>query len=295
MQSADSRDKSRAGRSSSRVRAAAVRGILGIGVVLGMTMAPAPQASAEHRPSRRAWIGVELAPGPAGGGVLAKHVVTSSPARSGGLVDGDVILAVDGVALVKPEQLVARVAIAGPGGSMKLTIRRGAAEREHVVVPVAFPGAEEVLRLDKVGTFAPTWKALERVAGSVPDNIGKLRGRVVVVDFWASWCGPCRAISKDLSKLHAAYGDKGLSIVGLTGEPKAVAEKAATELGMRYPVASDPDDRTAALYGIRSLPTMFVVDKKGVIREVFVGYGPGRGATLEKIVADLIAEPSPSG
>jgi len=271
------------------------RGLVGIGLALAMTVGPAEQASAEHRASRRAWIGIELAPGPAGGGVLAKHIVTSSPARSGGLADGDVILAADGVSLEKPEQLIARVAIAGPGGTMKLKIRRGSAEREHMIVPVEHPGADEVLRLDKVGTFAPTWKTLDNVAGSVPDNIGKLRGRVVVVDFWASWCGPCRAISKDLSKLHAAYGDKGLSIVGLTGEAKSVAEKAATELGMRYPVASDPDDKTAALYGIRSLPTMFVVDKKGIIREVFVGYGPGQSATLEKIVAGLLAEPSPSG
>ncbi|HVK71223.1 MAG TPA: redoxin domain-containing protein [Polyangium sp.] len=272
-----------------------LRGLLGIGVVTAMTMAPVEQVSAEHQAARRAWIGIELAPGPTGKGVVAKHVVTSSPARSGVLVDGDVILSADGVALDKPEQLIARVAIVGPGTTLKLQIRRGAAEREHVVVPIAHPGADEVLRLDKVGTFAPTWKPLDKVAGSVPDNIGKLRGRVVVVDFWASWCMPCRVISKDLSRLHAAYGDKGLSIVGLTGEPSVVAEKAATELKMSYPVASDPDDKTAALYGIRSLPTMFVVDKKGIIREVFVGYGPGQSATLEKIVASLLAEPSPSG
>ncbi|MDI1482360.1 redoxin domain-containing protein [Polyangium sp. y55x31] len=258
-------------------------------------MAPAEQASAEHRAARRAWIGIELAPGPAGKGVLAKHVVTSSPARSGGIADGDVILAADGVALDKPEQLIARVAIAGPGATMKLQIRRGTAEHEHVVVPIEHPGAEEVLRLDKVGTFAPTWKPLEKVAGSVPDNIGKLRGRVVVLDFWASWCKPCQAVSKELTRLHQAYGDKGLSIVGLTGESKSIAEKAATELAMSYSVASDPGDGTAVLYGIRSLPTMFVVDKKGIIREVFVGYGPGQGATLEKVVARLLAEPSPSG
>ncbi len=272
-----------------------LRGVLGIGVALAVTVVPVEQASAEHRASRRAWLGVELDAGPKGGGILAKHVVTSSPARSAGLLDGDVILAADGVSLEKPEQLIARVAIAGPGGTMKLRVRRGAGERESVVTLVEFPGADEILRLDKVGTFAPTWKPLGNVAGAVPDNIGKLRGRVVVLDFWASWCGPCRAISKDLSRLHATYGDKGLAIVGLTGESAKVAEKAATELGMLYPVASDPGEATAVLYGIRAIPTMFVIDKKGIIREVFVGYGPGRGATLEKLVAGLLAEPSPPG
>lgn len=264
---------------------------LALGVVfVGASVSP---ASAETRAHRRAWLGVEMDRGP-DGSVVAKHVVTSSPARAAGLMDGDVLLAADGVALDKPERLVAAVAIAGPGGTIKLRIRRGGVERELSATPIENPGSEQILRLDKVGTYAPTWKPFDAVAGAVPANVGAMRGRVVLLDFWASWCGPCRVISKDLSRLHKAYGDKGLSIVGLTSDAVKEAKEAATELGMLYPVASDKGDGTALLYGVRALPTMFVIDKKGVIREVFVGYAPGQTEALEKLVATLLAEPSPS-
>ncbi|UQA59257.1 TlpA disulfide reductase family protein [Polyangium aurulentum] len=268
----------------------ALRKVAGITVAALAFGALAGEASAE-RPGRRAWLGIELAPGPAGG-VVAKHVVTNSPARTAGVSDGDQIVAADGVPLEKTEQLVARVAIAGPGGTVKLRVRRGGVEREISAMPIEHPGSEQVLRLDKVGTFAPTWKAVS-VKGSVPANIGMLRGRVVLLDFWASWCGPCRAVAKDLSKLHTTYGAKGLSVVGLTSDSVEVANKAAADLAMLYPVASDADNDTAALYGVRALPTMFVIDKKGVIREIFIGYGPGHAEAVEKLITTLLAEPGP--
>jgi len=269
----------------------ALRVALGIGGAVLVT-APGQQAIAEQKAPRRAWLGVELGTSPAG--VIAKHVVTSSPARSAGLMDGDVILEADGVSIDKPTKLIARVASAGPGVAMKLKIKRGTAEREVEATPIENPGEEQILKLDKVGTFAPTWKPIAVVSGAIPANVGQLRGRVVLLDFWASWCRPCRVISKDLSKIHAAYADKGLSIVGLTPDAVDEASEAAKELGMLYPVASDPGDATAALYGVRALPTMFVIDKKGVIRDVIVGYTPGHAEALEKLVTRLLAEPAPS-
>jgi peroxiredoxin len=266
--------------------------VAGITVAAFVIGALTGDASAE-RPGRRAWLGIELAPAPSGG-VVAKHVVTTSPARAAGVSDGDQIVAADGVPLDKPEQLVARVAIAGPGGTVKLRVRRGGVEREVSAMPIEHPGSEQVLRLDKVGTFAPTWKTVSVAKGSVPANIGLLRGRVIVLDFWASWCGPCRAVSKDLSKLQTTYAAKGLSVVGLTSDSVEAAAKAAADLAMLYPVASDAGDETAALYGVRALPTMYIIDKKGIIREIFVGYGPGHAEAVEKLVTTLLAEPGPT-
>jgi len=269
----------------------ALAALLGLGGMVAADSATHPAGAQEV--SRRAWLGVELEKGP-GGGVLAKHVVTNSPAGKAGLADGDLLVTADGTALDEPKQLVARVALVGPNNPMKIGFRRGGADKDVTVTLAPFPGADQILRLDKVGTFAPNWKSLSTVAGSVPANIGNMRGKVILLDFWATWCGPCRAMSPQLSKWQTALGAQGLSVMGVTSDPVQVATKTAQALDMRYAVASDGDEATATVYGVRALPTLFVIDKKGVIREVFVGYDPGRHKDVEALLKTLLAEPSPT-
>jgi thiol-disulfide isomerase/thioredoxin len=272
------------------MRFAPVLAIIGLVGLSGAAGGPVLEREASAQPTR-AWLGVEL--GKADGGVLAKHVVRNSPAAKAGLVDGDLVLSADGVTVDEPKQLVARVAIVGPNNPISLKVRHGGAERTVSATLAAFPGPDGVLRLDKLNTFAPPWKVTP-AAGSVPANLQALRGHVVVLDFWATWCGPCRMMAPTLSQWQTQFGAQGLAVVGVTGDPVAAAGQAAAGWGMRYPVASDNADQTANAYGVSSLPTLFIVDKKGVIREVAVGYDPSRHRDLEKTIAQLLAEPAPS-
>jgi peroxiredoxin len=252
----------------------------------------AREAAAQPADARRAWLGVELERGPAGG-VVAKHVVRTSPAAKAGIADGDQIVSAEGAALDEPKQLVAKVATLGPGAPIKLAVRKGGVDKQLVATLAPFPGADQVLRLDKLGTFAPAWKPLAAVSGTMPAGMTQLRGKVVLLDFWATWCGPCRVMSPQLSKWQTAYGAQGLSILGLTSDPVPTAARTAQALDMRYAVASDTNDETAGAYGVKALPTMFLIDKKGVIREVYIGYDPSRHKEVEKLVETLLAEPAP--
>jgi len=260
----------------------------------GVSLAGSASDAAAQPSSQRAWLGVELDAGPAGG-VVAKHVVTNSPAGKAGMADGDLIVAADGIPLDEPRQLVARVALIGPGNAIQLKILRGGTERQVSATLAPFPGAEQILRLDKIGTFAPNWKQpLSAVSGSVPASMSAMRGKVVLLDFWATWCGPCRMMSPQLSKWQTTYGAQGLNIVGVTTDEVDVASRTAQALAMRYVVAADPNGATMLAYGVRAIPAMFVIDKKGVIREVLVGYDPARHAEIEKLLQTLLAEPAPT-
>ena len=173
------------------------------------------------------------------------------------------MLAADGVSVDEPKQLVARVAIVGPGNPISLKVRHAGAERTLSATLAAFPGPDGVLRLDKLNTFAPPWKVTP-AAGSVPANLQALRGHVVLLDFWASWCAPCRMMSPQLSRWQSQFGAQGLAVVGLTSDPVDRGRaQGAQALDMRYSVASDTGDVTASAYGVRALPTFFVIDKRG--------------------------------
>src|SRR4029079_17093670 len=89
-----------------------------------VVLAQAPPQATPGAPSKRAWLGVELERGPAGG-VVAKHVINNSPAAKAGIADGDQIIAAEGTALDEPKQLIAKVALIGPNSPLNLLIRHG--------------------------------------------------------------------------------------------------------------------------------------------------------------------------
>lgn len=277
--------------------------VLVLASTLAMSTLGSPSTSVADQPanqpaattpaaSKRAWLGVDLDKGGTGG-ILIKHVVNNSPAAKAGLADGDLVTEVDGEAVDQPSQLVAKVAIAGPGAKMAIKVTRAGASKSVSAELVPHPGADQVLRLDKIGTFAP-WKPVTTVSGSVPANMTAMRGKVVVLDFWASWCSACRMLSPHLSKWQTTYEKQGLQVIGLTTDEVPVATKAVQALGMKYAVASDANETAMAAYGVKVLPTLFIIDKKGVIRDVSLGFDPTKHADIEKLLKTLLAEPAPA-
>ncbi len=243
----------------------------------------------EARASGRAWLGVELVPGPAGG-VVVRRVLRGSPGEQGGLRDGDQVLKADGAELALPGELVKRIGEKAPGETLLLEVRRGASTSTLRITLAAHPGEEGVLRLDKLGSYAPAWKGVSIVRGGVAAEVAKLRGKVLLLDFWASWCVACRVSVPMLNRVKERFAAQGLVVVGLTDDRAEIALRSADKLGIAYAVGAGTSPETLADYGVRALPTLFVVDRQGVIRHASIG-GP-REAELEATLrAELARAP----
>jgi peroxiredoxin len=120
-------------------------------------------------------------------------------------------------------------------------------------------------------------------------SLADLKGRVVVIDFWASWCGPCMAEMPKLVELYREKHDEGLEILGVSLDQNEDALRGALkEQGMTWPIIADYGGWQSALakqWGIRAIPATYVLDRKGVIRHVNL-----RGEQLVETVKKMVAE-----
>jgi len=139
-----------------------------------------------------------------------------------------------------------------------------------------------------------------------PTKLSELRGRVVLLDFWATWCGPCRVTFPRLQSWHETYKNKGLVILGVTnffghaeGRQLTRAQemdylrdfKKKNRLSYGFAIAdSDENDRN---YVVSSIPTTFLIDRRGVVRFISVGSNAAESAALSKMIKKLIDEPAP--
>jgi thiol-disulfide isomerase/thioredoxin len=246
-------------------------------------MVPAP-----HDPG---WLGVALsAQPPDRAGVIISSVLRRSPAALGGLEIGDVVVAIDDVRVNDPGAMSRRVAALGAGRRASFMVQRQGADRLLSIALGENPGYEGQLRLGFVDAGAPEFEHVQVAQGSVATTLEALRGRVVVLEFWATWCGACRALLPTLNAWHDRLQDKGGLVVSVTMDPVGKAAQDAATLGLRYPVLADPDGMTVQAYQAFALPTLFVIDQAGIVRDVSVGYDPERIAELQATVARLISE-----
>jgi peroxiredoxin len=144
-----------------------------------------------------------------------------------------------------------------------------------------------------VGNPAPDFavKVVSGNKGSV--SLKSLRGKVVLVDFWGTFCEPCKKSFPKLQDLNTKYGASGLRIVGISEDESDDKDKIpgfADTYGAKFTLGWDEDKSIAKAYKPETMPSSFLIDKRGVIRFAHVGYHDGEEVRIEKEVKELLQQ-----
>ena len=115
------------------------------------------------------------------------------------------------------------------------------------------------------------------------------RGQVVMINFWATWCGPCRQEMPHLNRLHDKYRASGFVLLGVNVDDDAKnAAALAGKLGVRFPVLLDTDKRVSKLYDLSTMPSTVLIDRDGKVRYVHRGYLSGYEDIYDRQIRELL-------
>ncbi len=143
----------------------------------------------------------------------------------------------------------------------------------------------------RVGAPAPDFTLPSRDGDAI--RLADLEGDVVLVNFWATWCPPCRQEMPLLDQLHARYAPLGFALLGVNVEQDpALAEQFLAEVPVGFPILLDPEERVSALYGVPAMPTTVLIDRSGTVRYIHHGYRPGDEEAVQNAVRSIMRERS---
>lgn len=153
------------------------------------------------------------------------------------------------------------------------------------VVALAFSAmASQAVTL---GQAAPDFEL--KGEGATQVRLSALKGKVVYLDFWASWCGPCRQSFPWMNDMQTKYGSRGLQVVGVNLDAKdSDARNFLAETNARFLLAFDNNGITPKQFGIKGMPTSYLIDREGRVVFEHVGFNLSKAPTLEKEIAKLL-------
>ena len=141
----------------------------------------------------------------------------------------------------------------------------------------------------EVGAPAPA-VALKPLAGStVPPTLAALKGNVVYVDFWASWCTPCLRSMPALRTLYGKHREQGFVVVGVNKDVNpAEAERFLRRFPVSFPLVDDSGDAVAKAFDVKTMPSGYLIDRAGLVRQVLRGFTAETEVELAKQIQELL-------
>ncbi|SER18805.1 Peroxiredoxin [Solimonas aquatica] len=145
----------------------------------------------------------------------------------------------------------------------------------------------------EVGKPAPDFTLAQKDGNSL--SLTQLRGRVVYLDFWASWCAPCRQSFPFMNEMHAKYGKKGLRVVAINvDEQRSDAEQFLKQTPAQFTVLFDPAGKAPEQYKPDGMPTSYLIDEHGKVLMVHPSFKEADRAELERRIGEALAQGNPA-
>jgi len=122
-------------------------------------------------------------------------------------------------------------------------------------------------------------------------SLSSLKGQVVLINFWATWCGPCRKEMPFLEQIQKKYAPLGFTMVGVNVEEDTrLMDAFLNDVPVTFPILLDPANSVSKLYNVSAMPSTVIVDRKGNVRFIHQGYKPGDESKYQDMIRQLIRE-----
>ncbi len=213
-----------------------------------------------------AWIGVMTESSPP----RVSRVVKDAPADKAGLEVDDEVVSIDGHLTATSKDVVANAHKLRPKQTATIVVKRGGTSVLPLRVTAEARPDAAALQTSMIGAAAPAF-SLPALGGGSPIELANEVGHVVVVEFWATWCKPCAITTPHIDGLFTKLGGQGLRVIGISDEdPGDISTFLATHK-VSYALALDAHGAASGAYLIQGLPTIFVIDKTGLVQFTAVG------------------------
>jgi peroxiredoxin len=162
-------------------------------------------------------------------------------------------------------------------------------QRARILPALALTALISALPASAPAASAPDFSLPARDGGKV--QLSELKGEVVMINFWASWCGPCRQEMPLLEQIQEKYQPLGFTLLGVNVEPdSAEAERFLKNVQVSFPILFDRENSVSARFGVEAMPSSVLIDREGNVRHVHRGYKPGDEAVYADLIRGLVKE-----
>lgn len=256
-----------------RIPRAAALALSGLLLSQSVTLAADAQPAPQDVTAKRGWLGVQMStkPDPNIAGVPVLRSIPASPADDANLAPGDVVVSIDGTPVRTSNEMIQLLASSVAGSSVRVEIA-GPRARTVDILLAAHPGDLSRIGRRLIGRPAPSVSATNVVTGA-EERVAPQDGKVRIVEIWATWCGPCKAVMPTVARLNADMDPTRFEFVGIATEDRSIVQRFLARNPATHRILADGEELAAREFWISATPSFILIDQRGTIVDHVSGIG----------------------